>query len=155
MNILASTKLGTTPKGQIELVGLAVEQAELNTEEEPVIIEDEHVERYILCANQALPYFSVRIWIDYTSNVDKLNRKLMFMLISGANRINTIHQVCLWETIPVAHLEADWKQRYWSRPTTLRVLKVFAEMSAFCGTLDSPNLKIESILNVLQVWITS
>lgn len=118
MNILASTKLGTTPKGQIELVGLAVEQAELNTEEEPVIIEDEHVERYILCANQALPYFSVRIWIDYTSNVDKLNRKLMFMLISGANRINTIHQVCLWETIPVAHLEADWKQRYWSRPTT-------------------------------------
>lgn len=60
MNILAATKLGTTPKGQAELVALAVEQAELNTEEEPIIIEDEHVERYILCATQALPYFSVR-----------------------------------------------------------------------------------------------
>lgn len=59
MNILASTKLGTTPKGQSELVALAVEQAELNSEEEPVIIEDEHVERYILCANHSLPYFSV------------------------------------------------------------------------------------------------
>lgn len=59
MNILSSTKLVTTPKGHSELVALAVEQAELNTEEEPVIIEDEHVERYILCANQALPYFSV------------------------------------------------------------------------------------------------
>lgn len=61
MNILASTKLGTTPKGQSELVALAVEQAELNTAEgSAIIIEDEHVERYILCANHALPYFSVR-----------------------------------------------------------------------------------------------
>lgn len=58
MNILASTKLGSTPKGQSELVALAVEQAELNTEEE--LIDDEHIERYILCATQALPYFSVR-----------------------------------------------------------------------------------------------
>lgn len=33
----------------------------------------------------------------------------------------------------------------------LRVLKVFAEMTAFCGKLDTPNLKIEAILNVLQV----
>ena len=59
MNILASTKLVTTPKGHSELVALAVEQAELNSEEELVIIEDEHVERYILCATHALPYFSV------------------------------------------------------------------------------------------------
>lgn len=33
----------------------------------------------------------------------------------------------------------------------LRVLKVFAEMSAFCGTLETPNLKIDAIFNVLQV----
>lgn len=43
-----------------QLVQLAVEQAELDTDEEPLIIEDEHVERYILCATQSLPYFSVR-----------------------------------------------------------------------------------------------
>lgn len=59
MNIFASTKLGTTPKGQSELVQLAIEQAELNAEEDPIIIEDECVERYIQCATQALPYFSV------------------------------------------------------------------------------------------------
>lgn len=59
MGILSSTKLGTTPKGQSELVALVAEQAELNSEEEPVIIEDEHVERFILCATHALPYFSV------------------------------------------------------------------------------------------------
>lgn len=61
MGILSSTKLGTTPKGQSELVALVAEQAELNSEEEPVIIEDEHVERFILCATHALPYFSVSI----------------------------------------------------------------------------------------------
>lgn len=59
MEILAATKLGTTR--QSELVALAAEQAELNAEEEPVIIEDEHVERFILCATHALPYFSVSV----------------------------------------------------------------------------------------------
>lgn len=34
MNILASTKLGTTSKGQAELVQLIIEQAELNSGEE-------------------------------------------------------------------------------------------------------------------------
>lgn len=43
-----------------QLVQLAVEQAELDTDEEPLIIEDEHVESYILCATQSFPYFSVR-----------------------------------------------------------------------------------------------
>lgn len=56
MTILASTKLGSTQER--ELVALTVERAKLNTEEEREI-GDEHVERYIFCANQALPYFSV------------------------------------------------------------------------------------------------
>lgn len=65
MNLLASTKLGTTSKGQSELVALAIEQAELNSEEEPIMIEDEHVERYILCATHCLPYFSVRLHLIF------------------------------------------------------------------------------------------
>lgn len=59
MNILASTKLGTTSKGQSELVQLIIEQAELDSEEEVILVEDEVVERYIQCATHALPYFSV------------------------------------------------------------------------------------------------
>lgn len=59
MNILASTKLGTTPKGHAELVQLIIEQAELDSEEELILVEDEVVERYIQCATHALPYFSV------------------------------------------------------------------------------------------------
>lgn len=57
MNILASTTLGTIPKRQNKLVALIVEYAKLNSEE-PVTIK--HVARFILCANLALPYFSVR-----------------------------------------------------------------------------------------------
>lgn len=63
MNMLASTKLGSTSKGQSELVQLAVQQ--MNPEEDPIIIEDEHVERYILCSTQVLSYFSVRKYINF------------------------------------------------------------------------------------------
>lgn len=61
INILSSTKLGSTPKGQSELVQLIIEQAELNSEENNIIIEDEVIERYIQCATHALPYFSVNV----------------------------------------------------------------------------------------------
>lgn len=61
MSFLGSTKLGTTDAGKTELVHLAVEQAEFNTEDEPLIIEEEHVERYILSATHSLPYFSVSL----------------------------------------------------------------------------------------------
>lgn len=59
MHILESTKLGKTVSGHGELVELAIEQAEINSEIDPIIIEDEAVDRYILCATNALPYFSV------------------------------------------------------------------------------------------------
>lgn len=148
MNILSSTKLGTTPKGQSELVALAVEQAELNTEDEPVIIEDEHVERYILCANQALPYFSVRFSYYLTIS----DTKWIFLIFQQSQIESTpfVKYACeklfplhTWKLIGANDSDRDQQH--------LRVLKVFAEMSAFCGTLDSPSLKIESILNVLQV----
>lgn len=72
MNILTGTKLSTTAKGQGELVALIIEQAELNSEEEPIIIEDEHVERYILCATHALPFFSVGFFtVLILTNIDK------------------------------------------------------------------------------------
>lgn len=59
MTILGSTKLGNTLKGQNDLVALTIEQAELNADDDAVIVDDELVERYIQCATHALPYFSV------------------------------------------------------------------------------------------------
>lgn len=59
MNILGSTKLGTTITGHAELVNLAKEQAELNADIDAITVEDEIVERFIQCATHAMPYFSV------------------------------------------------------------------------------------------------
>lgn len=59
MNILSSTKLGSTITGHVELVNLAIEQAELGADIDAITIEDEIVERFIQCANHAMPYFSV------------------------------------------------------------------------------------------------
>lgn len=59
MNILGATKLGNTVTGHAELVNLAKEQAELNTEIDAIMMEDEIVERFIQCATHAIPYFSV------------------------------------------------------------------------------------------------
>lgn len=59
MTILGTTKLGASVTGHSELVALTIEQAELDAEIDPVTVEDEVVERFIQCANHALPYFSV------------------------------------------------------------------------------------------------
>lgn len=167
MEILAATKLGTTPKGQSELVALAAEQAELNAEEEPVIIEDEHVERFILCATHCLPYFSVSVlffvffFVRYSereyycsSSIKKISVtiRLTRILNSFQTQIEStpfIKYACerlfplhTWNLIGA---NGDKDQEH------LRILKVFAEMSAFCGTLEAPNLKIDAIFNVLQV----
>lgn len=48
-----------------------------------------------------------------------------------------------WKLIGASDSERDQQH--------LRVLKVFAEMAAFCGQLEDPNAKIDAIFNILQV----
>lgn len=83
MNMLASTKLGSTTKGQSELVQLAVQQ--MNSDEDPIIIEDEHVERYILCATQVLPYFSVSKSLIFTMCHHTFANDILALKIVGTN----------------------------------------------------------------------
>ncbi|XP_055307589.1 apoptosis inhibitor 5 homolog [Sitodiplosis mosellana] len=129
MNILAETKLGTTPEGKSELVALAVQQAHLNDEKEPVIIKNEDVERFILCATHALPYFSATI--ESTPFIKYACEKLF-----------PLHK---WRQIGVQDSDRDAQH--------LRVLKIVAEISDFCGTLDAPNEKIHAIFNVLREYM--
>lgn len=56
MTLLGSTKLGTTVTGHSELVGLAIEQLEMDGD---AVLEEEMVDRFVQCATHALPYFSV------------------------------------------------------------------------------------------------
>lgn len=59
MSILNQTKLSKTLPGHVELVTLAAEQADLESDPGVLASDDETVERFIQCATEAMPYFSV------------------------------------------------------------------------------------------------
>ncbi|XP_059616977.1 apoptosis inhibitor 5 homolog [Phlebotomus argentipes] len=128
MTILGSTKLGKTVTGHAELVNLAVEQAELGADIDPVTLEDETIERFIQCATHALPYFSTQI--ESTPFVKFICDKLLpinsWNMISAADDQSQVH---------------------------LRILKIFAEMCTNCGTLDNGPQRIEAIFTVLMEFL--
>lgn len=105
-----------------------MEQAELDGNIDPISIDDEVVERYIQCANHALPYFSSQV--DSTKFLKFMCEK--FLPLNTWNMIGATEQ-------------QDQMQ--------LRLLKVFAEMCKFSGQLEKPSEKIEAIFNVLQVRV--
>ncbi|KAJ6645830.1 Apoptosis inhibitor 5 like [Pseudolycoriella hygida] len=128
MTILGATKLGSSISGHNELVSLAVEQAELDGNIDPIAIEDEVVERYIQCANHALPYFSSKV--DSTKFLAFMCEK--FLPLTTWNIIGATEQ-------------QDQMQ--------LRLLKVFAEMCKYSGQLEKAAEKVEAIFNVLQEYM--
>lgn len=85
MSILAATKLGVTITGHSELVALAIEQAEINVDVDPVLVEDELVERFIQCATHALPYFSVSFDASHG----------LFSFIQNCHKDNSFHFIHL------------------------------------------------------------
>lgn len=103
-----------------------MEQAELDGNIDPIAIDDEVVERYIQCANHALPYFSSQV--ESTKFLNFMCEK--FLPLTTWNIIGATEQ-------------QDQMQ--------LRLLKVFAEMCKSSGQLEKPSEKIEAIFNVLQV----
>lgn len=121
MTILGSTKLGTTVSGHAELVNLAVEQAELGADLDPNTIDDDIVERFIQCATHALPYFSSQI--ESTPFVKYVCEKLL--------PLNT------WRLIGATEQHQQ-----------LRLLKLFAEMCLYCGTLENPSEKLDVVFNL-------
>lgn len=121
MTLLGQTKLGSTVTGHAELVNLAIEQAELNADVDPVTLDDEIVERFTQCATQALPYFSSQV--ESTPFVKFLCEKLF--------------PLATWNLIGATDPDHH-----------LRLLKLFAEMCAYCGQMDNPQDKIEAIFNL-------
>lgn len=121
MAILGQTKLSTTVTGHAELVNLAVEQAELNVDVDAVTLDDEIVERFTQCATQALPYFCSQV--ESTPFVKFLCEKLF--------------PLSTWNLIGTSNKDHQ-----------LRLLKLFAEMCAYCGQMDEPNEKLDAIFNL-------
>ncbi|XP_055547126.1 apoptosis inhibitor 5 homolog [Wyeomyia smithii] len=124
MSILNQTKLSKTVTGHAELVAIATEQADLDAELGSLANDDETVERFIQCASEALPYFSSQV--ESTQFIKFMCEKLLPLNV--------------WKSIGAGEDQ---------HTTQLRLLKVFAEMCAFCGSLDKPTENVEAIYNVL------
>ncbi|XP_050077421.1 apoptosis inhibitor 5 homolog isoform X1 [Anopheles maculipalpis] len=129
MSILNQTKLSKTLPGHVELVTLAAEQADLESDPGPLASDDETVERFIQCSTEAMPYFSSQV--ESTQFVKFMCEKFL--------RPN------VWCLIGAA---TDDQQQ-----TQQRLLKVFAEMTAYCGTLEKAAEKVEAIYEVLLEYM--
>lgn len=127
IQILSSTNLGTTITGHQEIVKLCIEQADIESNDNSDISDDIYI--FLTCVNQALPFFSSKIestaFVKYTC--EKLFPLEFWHLIGAADDDQTQIQ--------------------------LRLLKVFAELCAHCGTLDNPKEKIEAVFNVLMEFL--
>ncbi|XP_041777875.1 apoptosis inhibitor 5 homolog [Anopheles merus] len=128
MSILNQTKLSKTLPGHVELVTLAAEQADLESDPGVLASDDETVERFIQCATEAMPYFSSQV--ESTQFVKFMCEKFL--------------RPSVWSLIGAADEQHQ---------TQLRLLKVFAEMSGFCGTLEKPAEKVEAIYEVLLEYM--
>lgn len=128
MSILNKTKLSKTVTGHAELVAIAVEQADMEADLGALASDDETVERFIQCASEAMPYFSSQV--ESTPFIKFMCEKLL--------------PPNVWNLIGAGEEQ---------HTTQLRLLKVFAEMCAFCGSLDKPAEKVEAIYNVLLEYM--
>lgn len=102
-------------------MNLAIDQAELGADFNLATIDDDVVERFIQCATHAVAYFSSKI--ESTPFVKFLCEKLL--------------PITVWKKIGVAEHDQQ-----------LRLLKLLAEMSVYCGILDNCAEKVETIYNL-------
>lgn len=155
MTILGSTKLGITITGHAELVALATEQSEINVEVDAVMVDDEWVERYIQCSTHALPYFSVVILFVKSTCLDcQCSNHFYFRCIQAQIETTPFVKFACEKFFPLTTWKLIGAGEADSQDLLhLRLLKVFAELSNNCGTLEKPVEKLEAIYNVLQVII--
>ncbi|XP_052865903.1 apoptosis inhibitor 5 homolog isoform X1 [Anopheles cruzii] len=128
MAILSQTKLSKTLPGHVELVNIAAEQADLKSDPGVLASDDETVERFIQCSTEALPYFSSQV--EATQFVKFMCEKFL--------------QPNVWSLIGATDEHHQ---------TQLRLLKVFAEMCGFCGTLEKATEKVQAIYDVLLEYM--
>lgn len=123
MNVLAWTKLGSTVKGQQELIDIAIEQAELTVPFKHTNLEQ--CSRIIDCIKHALPFFNTQI------NSSKFVSYLCVQVLPHLSLIPSIE----------------------GRDTQLEILKLLAELSEFCGTIEKAEDKVQQLYNILITFM--
>lgn len=123
MEVLAWTRLGSTVSGQQELIDIIVEQAELSVPFKHT--NEEQWSRLIQCIKHALPFFS--------SQVDS-SRFVSYICVQMLPHLSLI-------TGPEG------------RDPQLELLKLLAELTTHCGTIEKPEEKVQQIYNALITYM--
>ncbi|XP_033216197.1 apoptosis inhibitor 5 [Belonocnema kinseyi] len=123
MDVLAWTKLGSTVKGQQELIDITIEQAELSVPFKHTNLEQ--CSRIVECIKHALPFFSSQI-----------------------DSAKYVSYLCV-QVLPHLSLISSLE----GRDTQLEILKLLAELSEFCGNLEKPEEKVQQLYNALITFM--
>ncbi|XP_032686694.1 apoptosis inhibitor 5 [Odontomachus brunneus] len=123
MEILGWTRLGSTVTGQQELVDIIIEQAELGIPFKHTNIEQWN--RLVQCIKHALPFFSSQI-----------------------DSSTFVSYICV-QVLP--HLSLMTSPD--GRDIQLELLKLLAELTVFCGTIEKPEDKVQQLYNTLITYM--
>ncbi|XP_068627743.1 apoptosis inhibitor 5 [Battus philenor] len=123
MELLTWSRLGKTPAGKKELAQLVAALAFSGDDWHPE--DPEYVDRVIQCSQHALPLFS--------------------MQVESTQFVNFFCDLILkkWNDINAAE----------GSDTKLELLKIFAEMTEFCGDLENLQSKVDTVYDVLMNYL--
>ncbi|CAH2062846.1 unnamed protein product, partial [Iphiclides podalirius] len=123
MDLLTWSRLGKTPAGKKELVQLVAALAFSPDDWHPE--DPEYVDRIIQCTQHALPLFSVQV--DSTQFINFF----------------CDHVLKRWNDIVVSE----------GNDSKLELLKIFAEITEFCGDLENLQTKVDTVYDVLLNYL--
>ncbi|KAI4489840.1 hypothetical protein M0804_004022 [Polistes exclamans] len=123
MEVLSWTRLGSTISGQQELIDITVEQAELSVPFKHTNVEQ--WSRLIQCIKHALPFFSSQI------DSSRFVSYICIQVLPHLSLINTPD----------------------GRDSQLELLKLLAELTVFCGTIENPEEKVQQLYNTLITYM--
>ncbi|XP_045533870.1 apoptosis inhibitor 5 [Papilio machaon] len=123
MELLTWSRLGKTPAGKKELVQLVAALALTPDDWHPE--DPEYIDRIIQCSQHALPLFSTQV--DSTQFVNFF----------------CDHILKNWNNIATTE----------GNDIKLELLKIFAEMTEFCGDLDNLQSKVDTVYDVLMNYL--
>ncbi|KAI4501949.1 hypothetical protein M0802_002631 [Mischocyttarus mexicanus] len=123
IEVLSWTRLGSTNTGQQELIDITVEQAELSVPFKHTNVEQWN--RLIQCIKHALPFFNSQI------DSSRFVSYICVQVLPHLSLINTPD----------------------GRDSQLELLKLLAELIVFCGTIETPEEKVQQLYNTLITYM--
>ncbi|KAI0235197.1 Apoptosis inhibitor 5 [Lamellibrachia satsuma] len=137
MRVLSSLATMSTLQGRKQLVEIVCEQADLDAPFD--VADSDSIERLLQCGKEAIPLFSKNV------HSTKFLKYLCSNVLPVLGEIST----------PAGEDEGAGEGENGEAKTTLQldVLKLFAEMSSFCGELEKPEHHTQIVFNSLLEYM--